>query len=154
MKRLFSNFKKRNIGLFFPIVTGVLLLCGCTQSFVMDDGKKTDSPQGATIDSEIVITMKESSLRTLQLYFSTTKIYPCCNYPIDLSWKRSSNIIDISFKGIIKTELCLTALGPATATIDLSALSNGTYRLNFQDGNLKRSGELIVSSNSYKIVTT
>jgi hypothetical protein len=103
------------------------------------------------IDSEINITMMEHSSGTLQLYFSTTKIYPCCNYPIDLSWKKSSNTIDISFKGVIETDFCLTALGPATATIDLGTLSNGTYQLSFFNGSVKHSGELIVSSDSYKI---
>jgi hypothetical protein len=102
------------------------------------------------IDSEIVIAMKESSLRTLQLCFSTTKIYPCCNYPIDLSWKQSSNIIEISLKGVIETDFCLTALGPATAVIDLGTLNDGIYYLNFHNGIMKQSGRLIVSSGSYE----
>ena len=118
-----------------------LVLTGCN--------KATETV--SNIDSEIVITMNESSSRTLQLYLSTTKIYPCCNYPIDLSWKSSSNIIDVSVKGVIETDFCFTALGPATMSIDLGVLSNGTYLLNFHDGHLKRSGELIVSSNSFKI---
>ena len=101
--------------------------------------------------TEIAITMMESSSQALQLYFSTTKIYPCCNYPIDLSWEKSSNIIDITFKGVIETDLCLTALGPATAMIDLGVLNNGTYQLNFYNEYIKQSGELIVSSDSYKI---
>jgi len=130
---------------FLKVMTIVLMLAvaitGC------DKAAETVSK----MDSEITIAMSESSLRTLQLYLSTTKIYPCCNYPIDLSWKKSSNTIDISVKGVIETDICLTALGPATATIDLGALSNGTYLLNFHIGNLKRSGELIVSSDSYKM---
>lgn len=106
------------------------------------------------IDSEINIRMVEifdKSPRTLQMYFSTTKIYPCCNYPIDLSWKNTSNTINISFKGVIETNLCLTALGPATATIDLGALNNGTYQLNFQNGEVRYSGQLVVSSDNYTV---
>ena len=95
------------------------------------------------IDSQIVITIKESSSQILQLDFSTTKIYGCCNYSIDLSWKKSSNIIDITFRGVIETDWCLTAMGPATTTIELGTLSNGTYLLNFYVGGLKHSGELI-----------
>ena len=129
----------------FKIMTIVLMLS------LAITGCDKDNETVSNIDSEIVITMKESSSRTLQLYLSTTKIYPCCNFPIDLSWKKSSNIIDISIKGVIGTDFCLTALGPATATIDLGLLSNGTYLLHFHNGHLKRSGELIVSSNSYKI---
>ena len=107
--------------------------------------------QRSKIDTQIEITMMESSSKALQLYFSTTKIYPCCNYPIDVSWKNSSNIIDITFKGIIETDICLTAIGPATAMIDLGEFKNGTYQLNFHNEHVKQSGELIVSSDSYKI---
>ena len=103
------------------------------------------------IDSEINITMMEHLSGTLQLYFSTTKIYPCMNYPIDLSWQKTSNRIEISFKRVIETDFCLTALGPATATIDLGVLSDGTYQLNLQNGEVKYSGELVVSSDNYTV---
>ncbi|MDD2284920.1 MAG: hypothetical protein PHQ11_05915 [Paludibacter sp.] len=101
------------------------------------------------IDSEIAITMMESSSQALQLYFSTTKAYPCCNFLIDVSLKKFSNTIDITFKGVIETSWCLTALGPATARIDLGILKSGTYQLNFYNEHVKQSGELIVSSDSY-----
>ena len=107
-----------------------------------------------SVDSEINIRMVEifdNSPRTLQMHFSTTKIYPCCNYPIDLSWKKTSNSIEISFNGVIETDLCLTALGPATAIIDFGTLGNGTYQLIFQNGEVKYSGQLVVSSDSYKV---
>ncbi|MDR0231020.1 MAG: hypothetical protein LBI82_02755 [Dysgonamonadaceae bacterium] len=106
------------------------------------------------IDTEINIRMVEvfdKSSRTLQMYFSTTKIYPCCNYPIALSWQKTSNSIEISFKSVIKTDLCLTAPGPATATIDLGALSNGTYQLNLQNEEVRYSGELVVTSENYSV---
>ena len=103
-----------------------------------------------TNNAEINITIMENSSRALQLYFSTTQIYPCCNYPIDVSWKNSSNTIDITFNGVIETDLCFTAIGPATATIDLGVLDNGTYQLNFYNEHVKQSGKLIVSSDSYK----
>ena len=118
----------------------VVTICGCE--------KATETHEN--IDSEINIKVMESSLRTLQLYFSTTKMYPCVNYPIDVSWQQSSNIIDISFMGVIENDFCFTAIGPATAVIDLGTLSNGTYHLNFHNGNMKQSGKLIVSSDSYK----
>ena len=108
----------------------------------------------ANVDSEIHIRMAEIydiSPRTLQLYCSTTTIYPCSNYPIYVVSKQSSNTIDISFKGVIATDFCLTAIGPATAIIDLGTLSNGRYRLNLYNGAIKQSGELIVSRDSYMI---
>ena len=106
------------------------------------------------IDSEINIRMVEvfdKSPRTLQMDFSTTEIYPCYNYPIDLSWEKSSNNIDILFKGVIKTDICLATFGPATATIDFGSLNNGKYQLNFQKGEVKYSGQLVVSSENYTV---
>ena len=129
----------------FKISAIVLMLSvaiiGCDKSNETNNG----------INSEINVTIMENSSRALQLYFSTTKEYPCCNFPIDLSWKKSSNTIDITFKGVIETDLCLTAIGPATATIDLGVFNNGTYQLNFYNENVKQSGEFIVSSDNYKI---
>ena len=106
------------------------------------------------IDSAINIRMVETfdkSPRTVQLYCSTTKIYPCCNYSINVEHRQSSNVIDISFKNVIEHDFCLTALGPASAVIDLGALSNGTYRLNLNIGSVRRTGELVVTSDSYKV---
>ena len=106
------------------------------------------------IDSEINIRMVErfdNYPRTLQMRFGTTRIYPCVNFPIILSWQKSSNVIDVVFEYVMVTDLCLTALGPATAIIDFGTLSNGTYQLNFQNGEIRYSGELIVSSDSYTI---
>lgn len=94
----------------------------------------------------------DTSSRTFRMHFSTTEIYPCCNYPIDLSWQqRSANVIDVIFKGVIDTNVCLAALGPATATIDFGSLSNGVYQLNFQNGEIRSSGKLVVSSDSYTV---
>ena len=108
----------------------------------------------SSIDSVINIRMVETfniSPRTVQFYCSTSKTYPCCNYSINVEHQRLSNVIDISFKNIIEHDICLTALGTATAVIDLGALSNGTYRLNFHNGNVRHIGELIVTSERYKI---
>ncbi|NLJ81547.1 MAG: hypothetical protein GX330_00270 [Bacteroidales bacterium] len=131
----------RNIFKSVTVLFVLLIITSCNKT------TKTISK----IDSEIIITMKESSSKRLQLRFSTAKIYPCCNYPIDLSYKKRSNTIDIALKNVIETEFCLTALGPATADIELKALSIGTYILNLNIGNSKYAGELIVSSGNYRI---
>jgi len=108
---------------------------------------------GVSVDSDINIRMVEVfdvSPRTLQLHCSTTKIYSSGSNPIYVVCQQSSNNIDISFKGV--APIGITAdIGPARATIDLGALSNGTYRLNLYNGDLKHTGELIVSSDNYKV---
>ncbi|MCL2413872.1 MAG: hypothetical protein FWC94_01275 [Bacteroidales bacterium] len=125
--------------ILFTIAIISLLLAGC------------DKESNNGIDSEINITMMEDLSGAIQLYFSTTKIYPCMNYWIDLSWKRSSNNIDVTFKGVISPGVCLRALGPATETLNLGVLNNGTYQLSFYNRDERQSGELIVSSEGYRI---
>ena len=115
--------------------------------------KSTEVYRG--VDSEINIRMVErfdNYPRTLELHFVTTKIYPCLGYSIKLSWQQSSNAIDITFKEIVApVGGCFTTLAPAMAIIDFGVLSNGTYQLNLQNGQVRYSGELIVSSDSYAI---
>lgn len=133
-----------NLTVFLFVITG--WFSSCSEKDEVD----------VNVDSDINIRMVEiydQSPRTVQFHCTTTKIYPCCNYPIYAAYQQSSNVIDISFKGVIESEFCLTALGPATAVIDLGALSNGTYRLNMHNGDIKHSGELIVSSDNYEINT-
>jgi len=103
------------------------------------------------IDSGINIRMIEHSPQALQLNFSTKKMYPCCNFPIVFSWQLSSNIIDITFDGVFRSGICLTLPGPATAGIDLGVLNNETYQLYIHNGHETYTGELIVSSDNYKI---
>jgi hypothetical protein len=115
----------------------------------------SDACVNVSVDSKISIRMVEISdisPRTLQFYCSTAMVYPCVNYPIYAVHQQSSNSIDISFKGVIENiGICLTAIGPATTVIDLGTLSNGTYILNLHNGDVTHTGELIVSSDSYKI---
>ena len=108
---------------------------------------------GISVDSKINIRMVEifdKSPRTLQLHCSTTKMYSSGSNPIYMVSQQSSNNIDISFKGVLP--IGMTAdIGPAKATINLGALNTGTYNLNLYNGDIKHTGELVVSSDSYKI---
>ena len=127
----------------------------CNRYTIFDNSIDSDNESDVNVDSKINIRLVEiydKSPRTLQLRFATEKMYPCANYPIIVSSQQLSNNIDISFKGVVNNiGICLTAIGPATATINLGALSNGTYNLNFYNGNVKHTGKLIISSDSYAI---
>ncbi len=106
------------------------------------------------IDSVIRMKMGETfypANRTFQFSCSTEKIYECCNYTINKDFDISNNKIDIDFISIINPEICLTATGPATTTVDLGTLSNGTYELKISIGDEKSTGHLIVSTDSYVI---
>ena len=106
------------------------------------------------VDSEINIRLVETfdvSPRTLQLHTSTTRQYSSGSNPIVFELCRKfPDDINVSFKGVALTGMT-GDIGPARAIIDLGVLNNGTYRLNLNNGNVKRTGELIVSSDSYKV---
>jgi hypothetical protein len=134
-----------------PLLASLLLIGG---GFVACDNNK-DYEDLAPADSKIHIRMVEvfdQSPRSFQLYCATEKIYPCVNYPIVAVSETSSNSIDISFKGVIESDFCLTAIGPATTTIDLGPLSEGTYALNLYNGGIKQTGTLVVTADSYEVV--
>ncbi len=102
----------------------LLLLCSCRKDAPVDQ-----------IGSDIKIRMLEtvdSTKRKLQFYCSTEKEYSCSNYGISKTFSKSSDNFDIDFNGIIISNVCLTSFGPATTTIDLGTLSNGTYNLDIK----------------------
>ena len=103
------------------------------------------------VDSEISIQILEKlPSRNLLLHFSTAKIYGVCDNVIDLSWHHTPSGIDILFKGVIECGM-LTAIGPATATINLGELNPGAYPLVLRNGEEKFTGELLVFSDKYSI---
>lgn len=80
------------------------------------------------IESQIIITPVEAlgeSSRSLSLVCNTEKIYPCINYPLLTNKVVNENGILITFEGVEETNICLTALGPATATLDLGLVEIG-----------------------------
>jgi len=121
----------------------ILLLCSCKKDAHIE-----------VIDSDIKIKMQEtvdSTKRTLQFYCSTEKGYGCSNFGISKIVNQSAYNIDINFEAILINTFCLTSIGPATTTIDLGTLSNGTYNLDIKVGGKKNKGQLIVSSDNYAI---
>ena len=107
------------------------------------------------VDSKINIEMEEiinENLSTLQFNCSTEKaIYPSCSYYIKYEYNKTSNNINITFKEVVEPEIGVALPGFAHAYINLGILDNGTYLLTLNNGRTKRKGELIVSSDSYKI---
>ncbi len=84
------------------------------------------------LESSIVITPWENlspSQRTFTLNCATDEIYGCLNFRIINRFAVGSGTIEIWLDGIYKPEVCLTALGPATANIELGALAHGNYNV-------------------------
>ena len=103
------------------------------------------------VDSEVNIYLLEDlPSRNLKMYFETARNYGVCDNTIDLSWNKTPMGFDISFKGVLEHGI-LTAIGPATVTIDLGVLNTGNYQLTLRNGQEKFSGVLSVFSDKYTI---
>jgi len=106
-----------------------------TMVMIASCSDKSTNPPGIdlSIESKIEIGMWEEldqNGRYLELICRTEKIYPYCNY--SLVYKQLHNVpdrIQIEFLGIHIPYICLTALGPATACIEIGHLPSGTYPL-------------------------
>jgi hypothetical protein len=96
------------------------------------NGNGTDSGSISSIDSKITLTPAETlspTQRTLKITAQTERIYGCSNYSIVNDLSIQGNTISLNFTGIHEPSICLTALGPATASIDLGILSTAIYSL-------------------------
>ncbi len=101
-----------------------------------------------SIDTDLVLWpretfVEENQIPSLELHFQTTKIYPCINFGIAITEEVDDYTLIVRFDSIIEHEICLTALGPASARIPLSeniqklVLVNGeeidSYNLHISD---------------------
>lgn len=123
------------------LLFGLLILIGCKKDSTADN-----------IDSAIVVSMwetRDSVNRILQLHCKTVTIYPCSNFSILSDVDIYANKININFTEIFVPDACLTALGPATAIVDLGSLTSGTYDLNINVGKKNTKGKLIVTNDRF-----
>lgn len=99
------------------------------------------------IDSKIKVTVKEHlNTKKLVLFCATEKAYPCINYKIrSEQYFNEGNKSSITFTDVPETGVCLTAIGPATTEIDLSALSNGQHILELNNAGIKNQGLIKIS---------
>ncbi len=117
------------------------------------DKKNDDLLKKNAIDSTIKIDTREYlDTRQLVLFCQTERKYPCFNYPIQKTQNfNASNQLSITFTNIIETDICLTAFGPATTTVDLSNLTNGQYVLELNNASIKNKGILKISDSAISL---
>ena len=94
----------------------------------------------------------DSSKKTLTLQCFTEKIFGCSNYYMKHRFSIAGNKITINFIEIDKPDICLTSLGPASATIHLENLPDKDYDLEIGTGDTTIAGQLKVSNASYKVI--
>lgn len=107
------------------------------------------------IDSKIIIETREvlePNSRRLTFFSMTERIYPCVNFPLLTEKEIKANSFKITFTSVGETNLCLTALGPATTLLDFNALANGEYEIELNNANLKNKGTLQVTDTDISLL--
>jgi hypothetical protein len=133
------------------VATLICILCiiACSKN------KTTTIPgRGLKIEDSLKIRMAEevdSLKRTLKLTCFTKKQFECSNFYITNTIKITGNVISIHFNEIQSPDICLTAIGPASAVLNFENILNGKYVLEIYINNSKIESQLDVSAASYKI---
>lgn len=123
--------------LFLLLALSMMLPLACKKEVLLNE---------TAIDSKILIGIREYlSDNKVVLACKTENFYPCMNYPILTTQSHDGNQVTVTFESVFETDICLTAIGPASTEIDLSALSNGQYELTFINGQVENKGWLKIS---------
>ena len=92
------------------------------------------------LDSDLLFSVGEgyapsgvAALPRIVLELQTEKSYPCCNWSIDSRVRVAGQVVTVDVGDICVPEVCLTAIGPATATQFLD-LAPGSYTLQLSAG--------------------
>jgi hypothetical protein len=148
--KIIGQKDKKNILLLIVLMFLPLLFNNC-------DDAVSDNNEYTAIDSRINIKLSEELLqdkRDLYLYCHTERIYGCINYGIDYYVYKGANSFKIKFNSVVISDICLTALGPASCRIELGELSEGTYNSNLEVNGKAELAILTVTNDSYKITHT
>ncbi len=119
----------------------VVLIIGCKKQSTVNDN----------FSEKIAIRMQESIHHELVLNCATVKIFECSNYVLKSSFNVNDDQIVLKFSGIDKGSFCLTSLGPASTSVNLGKLSNGSYVISFQTGTQLVKGTLEISDSQYQL---
>ena len=84
----------------------------------------------------------------LKLKLVTSKIYPCINFSLSTTEFIKNNELIIRFEGIIESEICLTAIGPAMSYVDLPKTIN---KITFINGNSIDTYSIEINQNKISI---
>lgn len=114
-----------------------------------------DAVPSNTLGSEIEMSMAEyidTDQRTLTLKFLTLKDFPCINYQIRHEVLVDHQAVRIVLEKVEAADVCLDAIGPAAAFVELGQLSEKEYDLQIQLGeSIINHGTLSVSKEAYQI---
>lgn len=108
-----------------------------------------------TLGTEVALSMTEfidHDERNLTLKFLTRKDFPCINYQIKHQLYSNDHSVRIVLEKVEEADVCLDAIGPASAFVELGNLPHNEYDLTIQLGaSVIRSGTLTVNKDIYRI---
>lgn len=134
------------------IILTIVLFAACKREKADKIGLADTEPVPAGINIKPVppVTMYNQD-EPFSILCETEKQYGCANYAINYTKRQEGNIINITFNHIEKPAICLTAIGPAKATIPIGDIAPGSYELRFAISDMLASCQLIVTPGSYEL---
>jgi hypothetical protein len=101
----------------------ILTLAGC--SLVGDDPDIAQSVEGDVVFSLASLDFGGDGIEQRYLSVATEESYTCL-LPLAVSFRQSGELLSLKVEGIAETDVCLTAIGPASARLPL-AIEDGVY---------------------------
>ena len=130
---------------FYLILVAAVVFSSCSTQSADADGK---------VGSDIKVILQEEISEEgakLVIRSETFEIFSCYNFSIVTQQHFEDNEIIITYSGILKPEICLTALGPARS-LEFLSLQNGIYNITFVNDGVKNEGELTVDDEKYVLI--
>lgn len=135
--------------LYFGTLVASTLLSSC------DSSTPQPTLPTATVTGRIqmIALENQSSLDPkLVLSFRDEGRYHCANYMLNTQYKQQGKQLRFVFTNVTAPDdICLAAIGPATSTVDISALPAGKYTLNIQVGTRHTTGVLELQENLIRL---
>lgn len=128
--------------IFYLIIVTAVMFSSCSTKSADADGE---------VGSDIKVILQEEISEEgakLVIRSETFEIFSCYNFSIVTQQHIRNNEIIITYSGILKPDLCLTALGPAKS-LEFFGLKNGIYNIIFVNDGVRNEGELIVDDEKY-----
>lgn len=133
----------------YVALLSVGLLSGCDSDITPEPADSSAGPiQMQALES------REGQARKLYLNFQDQGQYPCSNYGLGTRYERADKRLSFVFSGVAApTGICLTSIGPARSSVDISELAAGTYPLRLQAGTCSTTGTLEIQSAFLRLTT-
>lgn len=134
--------------LFVSAVLPLLALSACQ--------KKTETePARTDLTGRVLLSPQEyvgASGRQLYLSCRDEGQYPCSSFPLRTQFTHQGQRLGLVFSGVDKSAaLCLTSIGPATSSVDVTSLAPGVYPLALQVGTRQTTGTLELTSTYLRV---